>query len=229
VGLATNLLGAVLSAAVVVIAAVTKFTEGAWLVVVLVPLIVFYCERVHGHYETARRALTPRAAESSHRLQPASVEGPAAPLPAVPRQAELQDTPIEVHNFTIVPVAVFDLAALRALAYAASLGQPLLALHVSPTKDEAKRFRQEWEAWGNHLPLEIIVSPFRATVAPLTYYAAALHRQRPDLTMTLVVPEIVVAKPWQRVLHSHTAARLRRALRPYEGIVVATVPFHLPP
>ena len=228
-GLVTNLLGAVLSAAVVVIAAVTKFTEGAWLVVVLVPLIVFYCERVHGHYETARRALTPRAAERSHRLQPASVDGPAPPLPATPRHAELQDTPIEVHNFTIVPVAVFDLAALRALAYAASLGQPLLALHVSPTVEEAKRFRQEWEAWGNHLPLEIIVSPFRATVAPLTYYAAALHRQRPDLTMTLVVPEIVVARPWQQILHSHTAGRLRRALRPYEGIVVATVPFHLPP
>ena len=228
-GLATNLLGAVLSAAVVVIAAITKFTEGAWLVVVLVPLIVLVCERIHGHYEMARRALTPRAAESSHRLLPSSVAGPDAPLPATSRHAELQDTPIEVHNFTIVPVAVFDLAALRALAYAASLGQPVLALHVSPTGDESERFRREWEAWGNHLPLEIIVSPFRATVAPLTYYVAALHRQRPDLTMTLVVPEIVVAKPWQRILHSHTAARLRRALRPYEGIVVATVPFHLPP
>jgi hypothetical protein len=194
-----------------------------------VPLIVFVCERIHGHYQMARRALTPRAAERSHRLLPSGMTGPGPPLPAVPRDAELQDTPDEVHNFTIVPVAVFDLAALRALAYAASLGQPVLALHVSPTEEEAKRFRHEWEAWGNHLPLEIIVSPFRATVAPLTYYAAALHRQRPDLTMTLVVPEIVVARPWQQVLHSHTAARLRRALRSYEGIVVATVPFHLPP
>jgi amino acid transporter len=228
-GLATNLLGAVLSAAVVVIAAITKFTEGAWLVIVLVPCIVVLCERIHGHYEAARRALTPRAAERSHRLLPAGVARPGAPLPATPRDAELQDTPTEVHNFTLVPVAVFDLAALRALAYAASLGQPLLALHVSPTEDEAKRFRREWEVWGNHLPLEIIASPFRATVAPLTYYAAALHRQRPDLTMTLVVPEIVVARPWQQILHSHTAARLRRALRSYEGIVVATVPFHLPP
>jgi amino acid transporter len=228
-GLATNLLGAVLSAAVVVIAAITKFTEGAWLVVVLVPLIVLFCERVHGHYETARRALTPRAAESSHRLLPSSIDGPDSPLPATPRDAELQDTPTEVHNFTLVPVAVFNLAALRALAYAASLGQPLLALHVSPSEEEAKRFRREWEVWGNHLPLEIIVSPFRATVAPLTYYAAALHTQRPDLTLTLVVPEIVVAKPWQQILHSHTAARLSRALRSYEGIVVATVPFHLPP
>ncbi len=228
-GLATNLLGAVLSAAVVAIAALTKFTEGAWLVVVLVPLIVLFCERVHRHYSMARRALTPRAAEHSHRLLPATVDGPDLALPETTRQAEMQDTPTEVHNFTIVPVAVFDLAALRALAYAASLGQPVLALHVSPTADEAGRFKREWEAWGDHLPLEIIVSPFRATVAPLAYYVEALHRQRPDLTITLIVPEIVVAKIWQQILHSHTAARLRRALRPYEGIVVATVPFHLPP
>lgn len=176
----------------------------------------------------ARRALTPQAAERSHRLLPSTVEGPDRPLPVTPRHAELQDTPTEVHNFTIVPVAVFDLAALRALAYAASLGQPVLALHVSPTEEEAQRFKREWEVWGNHLPLEIIVSPFRATVAPLAYYVEALHRQRPDLTITLIVPEIVVARVWQQVLHSHTAARLRRALRSYEGIVVATVPFHLP-
>lgn len=227
-GLATNLLGAVLSAAVVVIAAITKFTEGAWLVVVLVPTIVLVCERVHRHYETARRALTPRTRDAEVRPLE-SVAGPSVPVPAAGRHAELQDTPIEVHNFTIVPVAVFDLAALRALAYAASLGQPVLALHVSPTKEEAQRFRREWEVWGNHLPLEIIFSPFRATVAPLAYYVAALHRQRPDLTITLVVPEIVVARAWQRLLHSRTAARLRRALRPYEGIVIAAVPFHLPP
>jgi amino acid transporter len=227
-GLATNLLGAVLSAAVVAIAALTKFTEGAWLVVVLVPLIVLFCERVHGHYAMARRALTPQAAEGSHRLLPSRLEGPDPALPDTPRHAELQDTPTEVHNFTIVPVAVFDLAALRALAYAASLGQPVLALHVSPTEDEAERFKREWEVWGNHLPLEIIVSPFRATVAPLAYYVEALHRQRPDLTITLIVPEIVVARVLQQILHSHTAARLRRALRSNEGIVVATVPFHLP-
>ena len=226
-GLATNLLGAVLSAAVVVIAAITKFTHGAWVVIVLVPVIVVLCERIHGHYETARRALKP---------QPPGVGPPATriapslePYASAQRPAESQESPSEVHNFAVVPVAVLDLAALRALAYAASLAQPVLALHVSPSAEEAHRFRKEWHAWGEHLPLELVASPFRATVVPLAHYVIALHRQRPELTLSLVLPEIVVARPWQRLLHNHIAARLRGVLRPYDGIVLVTVPFHLPP
>jgi hypothetical protein len=79
------------------------------------------------------------------------------------------------------------------------------------------------------LPLEVVVSPYRATVAPLANYIAALHRQRPDVTLTLVVPEIVAARRWQRILHNRIATRLRASLIAYEGIIITTVPFHLPP
>ena len=142
--------------------------------------------------------------------------------------ARPRTTRLEVHSFAVVPVAVLDLAALHALAYAVSLGQPVLAVHVSPTADEAERFRRSWQVWGDHLPLELVISPYRATVAPLANYIAALHRQRPEVTLTLVVPEIVVAKRWQRVLHNRIAPRLRAALISYEGIIITTVPFHLP-
>ena len=64
-----------------------------------------------------------------------------------------------MHSFAVVPVAALDLAALHALAYAVSLAQPVLAVHVSPTEDEAERFQRYWQAWGDHLPLEIVVSP----------------------------------------------------------------------
>lgn len=74
----------------------------------------------------------------------------------------------------------------------------------------------------------MLVSPYRATVAPLANYIAALHRQRPDVTLTLIVPEIIVAKRWQRILHNRIAARLRASLVAYEGIIITTVPFHLP-
>jgi amino acid transporter len=225
--LATNLTGAVLSAAVVLIAAATKFVEGAWLVILLLPLIVVLCTRIHGHYEMARRALTPQAVDAES-ATPLKIAPPPVALRSQ-RHAEAQETPAEVHSFAVVPVAVLDRSALRALAYAAALEQPVLAVHVSPTDDEVERFRRDWEIWGDHLPLELVLSPFRATVAPLAHYIAALHRQRTDLTLTLVVPEIVVARPWQRVLHSRFAPRLRRALSSYEGIVISTVPFHLPP
>ncbi len=225
--LATNLLGAVLSAAVVLIAAITKLTEGAWVVVLLVPLIVLACGRVHAHYERAREALAPHPDAGEHR-RPIRVAPPRLPSEVSAQLAEAQDNPVKVHSFAVVPVAVLDLAALHALAYAVSLAQPVLALHISPTEDEAARFHRAWQAWGDHLPLEIVVSPYRATVAPLANYIAALHRQRPDVTLTLVVPEIVVARRWQRILHSRIAARLRASLIAYEGIVITTVPFHLP-
>jgi amino acid transporter len=225
--LATNLLGAILSGSVVLIASITKFADGAWVVVVLVPLIILACRRVHAHYVSAREALTPRPDSSEH-ARAARVAPPRLPSEASARLAEAADDPSEVHSFAVVPVAVLDLAALHALAYAVSLAQPVLALHMSPTEEEAERFQREWQAWGDHLPLEVVVSPFRATVAPLANYIAALHRQRPDITLTLVVPEIIVAKRWQRILHNRIATRLRASLISYEGIVITTVPFHLP-
>ncbi len=230
--LATNLLGAILSGAVVLIAAITKLTEGAWVVVVLIPLIILACRRVHTHYERAREALTPHPLtphpDTGNHARRTRVTPPRLPSALSTHLAEAQDNPAEVHSFAVVPIAVLDLAALHALAYAVSLAQPVLALHVSPTEEEAERFHRSWQAWGDHLPLEVVVSPFRATVAPLANYIAALHRQRPDVTLTLVVPEIIVAKRWQRILHNRTATRLRAALIAYEGIVITTVPFHLP-
>src|SRR5450755_2368943 len=225
--LATNLLGAVLSAMVVVIAAITKLTQGAWVVVVLVPLIVVACRRVHGHYQRAHEALTPRP-ETGEQTPQLRLAPPRLASVASARLAEAQDNPSDVNSFAVVPIAALALAALHALAYAVSLGQPVLAVHVSPTEAEAERFTRSWQAWGDHLPLEVVVSPYRATVAPLANYIAALHRQRPDVTLTLVVPEIVVPKRWQRILHNRIGARLRASLIAYEGIIITTVPFHLP-
>jgi len=143
-------------------------------------------------------------------------------------EVESEERPEEVNHLVIVPIARLDLAGMRALAYAASLGQPLLALHLSPTEAEAERFRGYWATWGDHLPLEVVVSPHRAIVAPLVHYIETLHHQRPDLTLTVILPEIVVRHWWQRVLHNQTAPRLRRALRPLPKIVITTIPFHLP-
>ena len=225
--LATNLVGAVMSGIVVVVAAVTKFVEGAWVVVVLITLIVLAARHVHEHYRRAREALTPRP-DAPGVVPIVHVPSPRLVPAAVGEAVEQQDAPVEVHGFVVVPVAVLDLAGLHALAYAVSLGQPVLAVHISPTDDEATRFKRTWKAWGDHLPLEVVVSPYRATVAPLANYIEALHRQREDVTLTLVVPELVVAKAWQRLLHNRISQRLRAALIAYEGIVITTVPFHLP-
>jgi amino acid transporter len=226
-GLAINLLGAVLSGVVAVIAAVTKFVAGAWIVVVLIPLIVLACRRIHRHYQRAREALIPDPEQAA--IAPPAMLAPPPSRAAVARPgAERQDTPSEVSHFVVVPVAALDLAALRALAYAASLSVPVLALHISPSDEEATRFHRYWQDWGDHLPLEVVVSPYRATLAPLANYIEALHRQRPEITVTVVVPELVTRRRWQRLLHNGIAPRLRKMLIRDQGIVVTSVPFHLP-
>jgi amino acid transporter len=208
--IAVNVVGAVLSALVLLTAAVTKFAEGAWVVVVAVPAIILVALRIRRHYDTMHAVLAPDT------------------LIGTGDNQENAERPAQVRHLAVVPVARLDQASLRALAYATSLGQPVFAVHVSPDDEEDERFRRQWDSWGDHLRLEIIVSPHRAVIASLAHYLQALHALRPDVTLTVVLPEVVVKRWWHRPLHHHDAQRLRRAVRDLPGIVVTSVPVHVP-
>jgi amino acid transporter len=239
--LAFNATGGFLSAIVFITAGVTKFLEGAWVALLAILLFMVLALRIRRHYDSVRRAIAlhPHAIEVPKNLiapTHPNGAGPPAPKPTArdgaeqgaTQAAETEESPEELHHLIIVPVASLDLPSMRALAYAASLEQPVLALHVSPSDEEAKRFLEYWRVWGDHLPLEVVVSPYRAIVAPMVNYIESLRRERPDLTLTVILPQVIV-RHWQhRILHNRTAARLRRALRPLPKIVVTTVPFHLP-
>ncbi len=236
-----NAAGAAASGIVFVTAGVTKFLSGAWVAILLIALIVVLALRISRHYALARQDLALRASAvrvPAAPFRPARPPRPSrGPTPAGSQgrgssrtnepEAETEEHPEQIGNLTIVPVVGLNLAAMRALAYAAALRQPVLALHVSPTPEEADRFGSYWQAWGNHLPLEVIVSPHRALVAPLLHYIWSLHRQRPDLTLTVILPDIVVRHWWHRGLHNHVTGRLARALRSLPRVVITTVPFHL--
>lgn len=188
------------------IAALTKFTAGAWVSLLIVVAFTAIALLTRRHFDRVANAIALNAAAA--------------------RDGENEETPAEVCNLLIVPVAHLDRVSVRALAYAASLRQPVLALHVSPTEEESKRFRQYWAAWGNHVPLELIESPYRAVIPPTVAYVESLHAQRPDLTLTVIVPDLAVRRWWQRPLHEDTAVRLRHALAPLSKVVVTSVPFH---
>lgn len=209
-GLVLNAIGAALAAIVFVTAGITKFTEGAWLAIVVVGVFIVVALRINHHYRCAAAALELRGPE----------RGTAT-------DDELEEVPCEIRHLIVVPVAALDLAGLRALAYAASLRQPVLALHISPTDHEAERFRDYWHSWGDCLPLQIVISRHRAVVAPLVHYIREVRREHPDLTLTVVLPEVVARRARHRILHTHTASRIRRALRPIRGTVVTTVHYHL--
>jgi amino acid transporter len=239
--LAFNATGGLLSAIVFITAGVTKFTAGAWVSLLAVGLVILAAQGIRRHYELVGKAIAlhPHAIEVPKRLVVPSVRAGAARAgpdekerdggeQAAVKEDEAEETPEEIHHLILVPIASLDLASMRALAYAASLQQPVLALHVSPTEQEAERFHGYWRTWGDHLPLEVVVSPYRAIIAPMVNYIESLHRLSPDLTLTVILPEIVVRHWWQRILHDRIASRLRRALRPLPKIVVTSVPFHLP-
>jgi amino acid transporter len=228
--LAFNAAGGVLSAIVLVVAAVAKFTAGAWVAVVVVAVLVILAVRIRRHYDTVHRALAlrPMAADvPSSSFAPPIIGNGRRPSDRI-AAAEAEESPEELHHLTIVPVASLNLASVRALAYATSLRQPVLAVHISPSEEEAERFLGYWRAWGDHLPLEVVISPYRAIVPPLIEQIRALHRHRPDLTLTVILPELVVRHRWHRPLHNSVSARLARALKPLPKTVVTTVPFHLP-
>jgi hypothetical protein len=225
--LVVNGFGASLTAVVVVVAAVTKFTEGAWVVVVGIPILVLLCLRVSGHYRSVHETLRvkPLAPPGERRARGAARDGARRRTGTT---GEQQESPEQIQHLMLVAVERLDLANLRALAYAASLDQPLLAVHLSPDEEEAERFRHEWATWDVPLRFEVIVSPYRALVAPLAHYVEVLQAQRPDLTTTVILAELVVRRPWHRLLHSNLALRLRLALRAEPRVVITTVPFHLP-
>ncbi|WP_433533209.1 APC family permease [Micromonospora sp. CA-263727] len=212
----TNGVGAALSAVVLLTAAVTKFVEGAWVVVLAVPVLIYLCLRVRRHYDRVRHALS---------LHPTTTGEPAGAGTIGERTPAV--VPQQVRHLFVVPVARLNQATMRTLAYVGSLGQPALALHISPEEGEADRFRAQWATWGDHIPLETIQSPHRVIIQPLAEYVSALRLSRPDLTFTVVVPDVVVDHPWQRLLHYRTEQRLRRTLRRHPGIIVANVPTHL--
>ncbi|MGC5018680.1 amino acid permease [Micromonospora sp. DT47] len=219
--LVINAVGATMSGVVLLTAGIGKFTEGAWVVVLAVPLLVLLARRIQQHYATLHRALA---------LRPPPDAGPAPrPSGSAPgaAPAEGEELPQEVRHLVVVPVARLNRASLRALAYAASLGQPTLAVHIAPEEEEADRFREQWRAWGDHVRLETIVSPYRVVIGPLAHYLEALHASRTDLTLTVIVPEVVLRRPWHRPLHSRAGQRLRKALRALPGVVVTSVPVHL--
>jgi hypothetical protein len=230
--LALNAIGATLSAIVFVIAAVTKFSAGAWVALLLMGVLAGAAWRIRVHYGDVRQALALRPLGpgwAHHAIVPerpralaAGAEDARAILPI-----EGQESPDQLRHLVVVPIVRLDLSSLRALSYAASLGQPVLAVHLSPADDEAERFRGYWTVWGDHLPLVIVDSPYRALVAPLARYIDALRSQRPVLTVTVVLAELIVKHRWHQPLHNGTARRLRRILRRRPGIVITTVPQHL--
>lgn len=198
---AINALGAVLTGVVLLIVLVTKFLQGAWIVVVAMPLIFLAMEAIHRHYDRVREELA--VGDEMHVTLPSRVHG-------------------------IVLISKLHKPALRALAYArATRHDTLEALTVDVDPTETASLRRDWERREIPVTLRVIESPYREITRPIIDYVKRLRRESPRDLVTVYVPEYVVGHWWEQLLHNQSALRLKTRLLFAPGVMVVSVPWQL--
>jgi amino acid transporter len=197
---AFNAIGAIATAIVAVVVGVAKFAFGAWMVLILIPVLIAIMWSIHRHYRLVADALTVDRSEG---------------LLALPRPR------------VIVPVSRIDRATLSALSFARAIAPDAIAVHVSDGPDEAAEMRRRWERLDGDMQLAIVESPYRVLISPLLAYIDALERQDPERPVTVVLSEFVPHRFWDYLLHNQTALRLKLRLFFRRNTVVVDVPYHL--
>jgi amino acid transporter len=196
-----NSFGAVCTAVVSVIFAVTKFRDGAWIIVLLIPSLVTILIVIHRHYGRLAQDLS-----LDHLGRP----------------------PRTRRHRVIVPISGVHRGTLITLDYARSLSSDVTAVHISIDPAETERVRRKWEEWGEGVRLVIIDSPYRAFLEPFLEYVEGLSQQRQaNERMTIVVGQLVPRQWWHNLLHTQTAFWLRFALLSKRGIVITEVPYQI--
>ncbi len=196
-----NGVGAVLTAIVAVVFGVTKFTEGAWIIVIVIPALVSVLFAIHRHYREL------------------AVELSLEDYGAAPRV---------VRHRVLIAISGVHRGTVEALRYANALSDDISAVYVSIDAEGAAKVQRKWGLWGNGVRLVVLESPYRLLLEPLLEYIKKIASLRqPNETLTIVVPQFVPRKWWHQLLHAQTAMLLRLALVNYSGIVITNVPYRL--
>lgn len=199
--LAINGLGALITAIVTLIFAITKFVDGAWVIVFLLPVIVMSFYAVHRHYVSLARDLS-----LEHYGQP----------------------PPSKRHRVIMPVSAIHQGTLEALDYALSLSSDVTVVHISIDPDQTEKLRHKWDGWGKGVRLVVIESPYRTFLEPFLDYVNELCSiLQPNERLTIVVPQFIPRRWWHNLLHTQTAFWLRFMLLNKRGVVITEVPYQV--
>ncbi len=195
-----NTVGAIATLIVLLIVATTKFTSGAWVPLVVIPLIVLLFKSIKRHYTTVSEGL---------RVAPGF-------------------RPRRMNHTVVVLVGSVHRGVLEALAYARSLApNHLVAVHVSSDEEDQEHIEQVWEEFGIDIPLEIVYSPYRELTRPVLRYIDELDARYENDVVTVLLPEFVVSHWWGNLLHGQSALLLKGRLLFRKGTVVTSLPYHL--
>ncbi|MEK6336505.1 MAG: APC family permease [Acidobacteriota bacterium] len=195
-----NGVGGLATFVVLMVFIVTKFMHGAWIVVVVIPLLVVLFLRIHRHYLEVAEQL--------------STEGLAGLRP--------------IHHEVIVPISGIHRGVIAALEYAKSIApHHVTAVYVNMDDETTQKLREKWEQWGSGVSLVVVASPYRSLLRPLLNYVDRVKRSSHGEVVTIVLPEFVPARWWQNLLHNQNTLFLKGALLFKKGVVVTNVPYHL--
>ena len=199
----SNGFGAVCTAIVLLVFSVTKFRDGAWVVLILTPILISIFLWIHRHYT--------RVADSL------SLEKYGEP------------PPYNVRHRVLVPISSVHQGTLAALRYARMLSEDITAIHISMEPTDTEHVRKTWETWGRGTRLVIVDSPYRLFLEPLLdYINEILSSRQSNETITIVVPHTVSDERISKALHMQTAEMLRRELLSTPGVVITEVPYQVP-
>jgi hypothetical protein len=197
-----NGFGAVCTGVVALVFATTKFQDGAWIILIVTPMLVLFFFGIHKHYKSV-----------AHRL---SLDG----FRGVPAR--------RTRHRVIVPISGVHQGTLEGLRYARLLSDDVTAVHVSLEPAETEKVQKKWLTWGEGTRLVVLDSPYRLFIEPLLkYLQGIIDTRQPNETITIVVPQFIPVKTWHNALHMRTADVLRGELLSRSGVVVTDVPYRL--
>jgi len=200
-----NGLGALTTLIAVIIIGATKFQEGAWIVVAVIPILVTIMLKINNHYTSVAKQLN-------------------VPSEAISRI----NLSFACSHHVVVPIDSLNVMVLRALRYARSMSSHVIAFHVEPYDGEADKLRAKWAMLKTDIPLIIKQSPYREVVDPLVKYIdSEEHESTPGDVITILLPQFLVSKLWQMALHNNTSIFIANALFRKRNVVVAVLPFYL--
>jgi hypothetical protein len=201
-----NGLGAVTTLVVLIVIATAKFTSGAWIVLLLIPILVAYFEWVKRSY---RRS---------------------AVLVALPQEEELEfsyRSKNKMHNHVLILFSTIDRRLVRAVQYARTIKADVIeGLFVDVTGDQAARVRADWDRLELGYPLTVIESPYREIIEPIREYVCAIPRPSHDHVVTVILPEYVPETAAEYMLHDQVSYWIKSALFQLPGVILADVPYH---
>lgn len=135
--------------------------------------------------------------------------------------------PSKINQFALVPIDDVNYASLRAMSFARTICEDIIVLHIATDTERVEKVRQRMKSYAPDLKLVVVESPLRSIMRPMVIYVEALHKQHPDSFISIVVPEFIPARGWERFLHNRTADQLTKAFRKHQDVAVILVPYQL--